>query len=364
MWQDRRILDLLHIEHPIIQAPMAGASNAELIAAVNGAGALGSFGAAGTEGDQLRRVLASIRERTRRPFNINLFSDQSWHYDAGALPGPALASQLDAYHRELGLGEVPATSPLFGPTRAQLDILLAERVPVISFHFGVDAATVALARSEGAVVLCTATTVTEAQMLERAGVDAIIAQGAEAGGHRGTFATDYRRALIGTLALVPQVVDAVAVPVVAAGGVMDARGLVACLALGASAVQLGTAFLGCPETAVAPAWQRSLADASAADTVVTDLISGKPARCIRNRLVDDLDAMAERPLAFPAQYSLTRELRSMAKTLDRSEFLAMWAGQGVGLIKPQFAAALVQELVSDAASLIARMAGVTQGEHE
>lgn len=149
-------------------------------------------------------------------------------------------------------------------------------------------------------------------MLEKVGVDAIITQGAEAGGHRGTFLGDYREALIGTLVLVPRIVDEVSVPVIAAGGIMDARGIVACLALGASAVQMGTAFLGCPETTVTPAWRDALATSEAETTVVTEVISGKPARGLRNRYIDELEAIAEPLLPYPAQFSVTRDLRNEA----------------------------------------------------
>ncbi len=205
--------------------------------------------------------------------------------------------------------------------------------------------------------MCSATTVTEARQLEDIGIDAVIAQGAEAGGHRGTFAMDYRQALIGTLALVPQVVDAVSVPVIAAGGIMDARGLVACLALGASAAQLGTAFLGCPETPIGDAWRDTLHTAEAEATTVTEAMSGKPARGIRNRYIDEVEALDEPLLPYPAQYSISRELRKAAAERGSSEFIAMWAGQGVGLVRKRPAADLVDDLVVESQRLLGRLAG-------
>lgn len=358
MWNDQRLLDLLEIEHPIIQAPMAGSTTPELVAAVNEAGALGSFGAAGSSPAALRSTIQEIRALTDRPFHINLFNPGTEEYDREARPGERLGERLATYHAELKLGPVPEPIPLFGPATEQLEVLLDEAVPVISFHFGVDADTVSRAHDGGAKVLCSATTVSEARYLEEAGVDAIIAQGAEAGGHRGTFDGDYQRALIGTIALVPRVVDEVSVPVIAAGGIMDARGVVACLALGASAVQLGTAFLGCPEASVPGVWREALDAAEAETTTVTEACSGKPARAIRNRYIDELEAIDEPLLPYPAQLSVSRELRREAARQGDSGFVAMWAGQGVGLIRRQAAAELVSQLVTDSRELMNRLAGV------
>ncbi len=356
MWHDRRILNLLDIEHPIIQAPMAGANNPELVAAVSEAGGLGSFGAASTSPDRLRSTVQAIRQRTGRAFNINLFSAHTEEFDRDARPGPRFAERLKTYHAELGLGPVPDPGPLFGPAEAQLEILIEEGVPIVSFHFGADAFAVAKTHEAGARVLCTATTAAEAKALEEAGVDAVIAQGAEAGGHRGTFTVDYRQALIGTLALVPQVVDAVSIPVIAAGGIMDARGLVACLALGASAVQMGTAFLGCPETPIRDAWRDSLQAAEAEATTVTEALSGKPARGIRNRYIDEVEALDEPLLPYPAQYSVSRDLRTAAAKRGDPSFIAMWAGQGVGLIRNRPAADFVNDLVVESQRLLDRLA--------
>jgi nitronate monooxygenase len=244
---------------------------------------------------------------------------------------------------------------MFGPAEEQLEVLLEQGVAVISFHFGTDAVTVDKAHQAGAKVLCSATTVAEAKMLEQAGVDAIIAQGAEDGGLRGTFTVDYRQALIGTLARGPQVGDAVSVPVIAAGGIMDARGLVACLALGACAVQLGTAFLGCPETSVSQAWRDSLQQAAAENTTVTEVFSGKPARGLRNRYIEEIEALNEPLLPYPAQYSVSRELRKAAGERGDKRFIPMWAGQGVGLLREQPAATLVNRLVSESQQLLARL---------
>lgn len=356
MWRDRRILDLLDIEHPIIQAPMAGASNAELVATVSEAGGLGSLGAASTPPDRLRTTIQAIRQQTNRAFNVNLFSAHTEEFDRSARPGPKLSERLRAYHDELDLGPVPEPSPMFGPAEDQFEVLIEQSVPIVSFHFGVDPRLVARAQEAGAKVLCSATTAAEAKELENAGVDAVIAQGSEAGGHRGTFTVDYRAALIGTMALVPQIVDAVSVPVIAAGGIMDARGVVASLALGASAVQLGTAFLGCPEAPVTDAWRASLQASEAEATTVTEAMSGKPARGIRNRYIEEIEAIDEPLLPYPAQYSISRELRKAAGERGREEFTAMWAGQGVGLIRQRPAAELVNELVVESQVLLDKLA--------
>lgn len=357
MWPDRRILDLLGVEHPIVLAPMASATNAELAAAVSSAGALGGFGAAGINPERLGEVVHEIRKRTPRPFNVNLFSPQTEGFDSGLRPGPGLMRRLEEYHAEMGLGEIPEPKGMYGPAGEQLEVLIERRVPVISFHFGVEPGLLEKARESGAKVLCSATTVAEARQLEEAGVDAIIAQGSEAGGHRGTFRGDYRQALIGTLALVPRIVDAVDLPVIAAGGVMDARGLVACLVLGASAVQMGTAFLACPEAPVSGAWRETLLRAEADDTVVTEAMSGRAARGIRNRYIREVEALEEPLLPYSAHYSLSGDLRKAAIEQGNTDFMAMWSGQGVGLIRQQPAAGLVAELAAQSRELMERFAG-------
>jgi nitronate monooxygenase len=198
--------------------------------------------------------------------------------------------------------------------------------------------------------------VAEGKELEDIGVDAVIAQGSEAGGHRGTFTVDDRQALIGTMALVPQIVDAVSIPVIAAGGIMDARGVVASLALGASAVQMGTAFLGCPEAPIGDAWRDALHTAAAEATTVTEAMSGKAARGIRNRYIDEVEALDEPLLPYPAQYSVSRDLRKAAAERGEAAFIAMWAGQGVGLIRRRAAADLVNDLVVESQRLLGRLA--------
>lgn len=327
-----RLKQLLDIEHPILLSPMAGSTDAALVAAVSRAGGLGGYGGAAASTDDLRNVVSSVRELTSRPFQVNLFAPSTELQGEPPLPGHQLRRTLEAEHQARGLGPLPEPMAPFGPAERQLEVLLELQVPVISFHFGMDRRHVDRIHDGGALALCTATTVDEARALEQNGVDVIVAQGAEAGGHRGTFRGPWRQALIGTLSLVPAIVDTVSVPVVAAGGIMDGRGLVAAQALGAAGVQLGTAFLGCAEAPVHDAWRRALDAASASDTTVTAAVSGRPARGLRNRLVEVLEGVVdagEELLPYPAQYAMNRELRTEAARRGDAQQMAAWSGQGV-----------------------------------
>jgi nitronate monooxygenase len=338
-WPRQALIDLLGIEHPIIQAPMAGASTAALAAAVSNAGALGGFGGTDSSPEELREVIRAIRQKTSRPFIINLYLDRTEPYVCVAEHEAALKTALAPAHAELHAGEVPDPIDLFGKFDSQIAVVVEERVPVLSSHFGApDATVMRVLKANGTRVLATATTVGEARQLASAGVDAIIAQGSEAGGHRGTFAAPVGQAEIGTMALVPQIVDAVSVPVIAAGGIMDGRGIAAALMLGAGGVQMGTAFVPCPETAVNPAYVQRLLTAAPGDAVLTDVVSGRPARLLRNKLVNLLEQYRAHRLTFPEQHSMTRNLRKVASSIGNAEFLPMWAGQGVTLTRAMPAA--------------------------
>jgi nitronate monooxygenase len=354
-WPPKNITTLLHIQHPIIQALMAGSTNAELVAAVSNAGGLGSHGAAPQSLDALRKTIKEIKALTSKPFNINLFHHSTEGFDESIQISDRHHQQLSQYHHEQGLGEIPLARGLFGPARDQLKLLVDENVPVISFHFGVDADTIALAKSGGAIVLCSATTAREAVLLEQAGIDAVIAQGSEAGGHQGNF-NNTSPALIGGMALIPRIADAVSVPVIAAGGIMDARGIVASFALGANGVQMGTAFLGCQETQLAATWLTELELAEGEDTVITEAFSGKPARGLKNRYITETDAIDEPLLPYSAQYSISSDLRKQAIQQGNKDFMVVWSGQGVGLFKQQTTASLMQSLVSGSQKLLQNMA--------
>lgn len=349
-------LDRLALKHPIFQAPLAGGGDTpELVAAVSEAGALGFIGAAYLSPQQIAETASAVRARTRRPFGINLFAP---------LPSPAAPLHVRAalervapYYLELGLPppeEVPPSEDRFA---AQIAAALESGASVFSFTFGIPPPDVVAAiRARGMAFLATATTVDEARAVEAAGADAVVTQGSEAGGHRGTFASDFESGMVGTMALVPQVADAVRVPVVASGGIMDGRGIAAALALGASAVQLGTAFLACEESGISEAYRAAILGAREHETRVTRAFSGRPARGIVNRFMTDVDSAPGAILPFPLQNALTRSLRSAAARQGRAEFLSLWSGQGLRMARRLPAAELVERLSRETRAAIERLA--------
>lgn len=350
----RDLRSLLGIEHTIVQAPMAGATTPEMVAAVSNAGGLGMLPGAYLTPERLAADIATVRRLTERPFGVNLFAGGDEPSD-GADPGPMLAI-LGRAHAELGLPEpvIPEVAPV--PFDAALEVVLGSGVPVFSFTFGIPGAdALAALRERGIAVLGTATTVDEARQLAAAGVDAVVAQGSEAGAHRGTFAGSFEAALVGTMALVPQVVDAVDLPVLASGGIMDGRGIVAAEALGASGVQLGTAFLTCREAGIPDAYKAAIRAARDNETALTRAFSGRPARGIVNVFMEEVGAQPEAILPFPLQNSATRPMRNAAAARGDTRFLSLWAGQGARLARETTAAELVVELVREAAEVRARL---------
>ena len=298
LWPNNELTAQLSIRYPIIQAPMAGASTPALAIAVSTTGGLGSLGLAMHTQEALRTDCATVSS-AGVPYNANFFVHSE------PVEDPARAadtrSLLAPYYRELGLGQVPdvvTPAPSFNDTHLQA--VLDLRPPVVSFHFGLPADDAFKAiKAAGLYTLSSATNVAEARELEARGVDAVIAQGFEAGGHRGTFSEPYEKGHVGTLALVPQVVDAVSIPVIAAGGIGDGRGIAAALALGASAVQLGTAFLTCPESAAHPLYRRALNEARDDQTRITHAFSGRPARGLENRYLREMAGHEARYPDFP-----------------------------------------------------------------
>lgn len=344
-----RLTRLLGIEHPIVQAPMGGANATPpaLVAAVGEAGALGFVGAPYMSPDEIAATCREVRALTRRPFGINLFAPVASTPLADT--APALKA-IAPYHAELGLPAPTPPAPATWGFDHQLAAALECGASVFSFTFGLlPPYAMDAVKARGLFVIGTATTVEEAVALERSGVDAVVAQGSEAGAHRGTFASPFEVAMVGTMALVPQVVDAVRVPVLASGGVMDGRGIVAALALGASAVQMGTAFLTCDECGVADAWKDAVVRAQAHETRLTRAFSGRPARGIVNRMMTEVEAAPGAILPYPYQNGLTRPLRTAAAQAGRAELLSLWAGQGASLARREPAAALVGRLVEEAA---------------
>jgi nitronate monooxygenase len=352
-WPDRRILDLLGIELPIIQAPMTSVTGAAMAAAVANAGGLGSLPCAMLSPDQIALELAAFRQQALKPANLNFFC----HAPATIDPDrdAAWRARLRPYFVELGLDpEVPSpitNLPPFGETQCGLVEKL--RPEIVSFHFGLpDKDFLRRIKAAGAKILSSATSVEEARWLEHNGCDAIIAQGSEAGGHRGMFLDTDIATQTGTFALVPQIVDAVDLPVIAAGGIADGRGIAAALALGASAVQLGTAYLLCPEATLSPMHRHALKSLQDDRTVITNLFTGRPARVLMNRIVRELGPLSTHVSAFPLAIGALAPLRAKAEPSGSDEFTPLWCGAAARLGRELPAGELTRQLADHAAALI------------
>ncbi|MGB1949415.1 MAG: NAD(P)H-dependent flavin oxidoreductase [Marinobacter sp.] len=336
---------LLGIELPIIQAPMAGVQSSELALAVSNAGGLGSLPCAMLEPDALRAELATLAAGTSRPFNVNFFAHRSPQPDEAR--ERAWRKALAPYYQEHGID--PEAVPVGGGrtpfNAAAAELVELYRPAVVSFHFGLpDAALLDRVRATGAKVLSSATTVEEAVWLKERGVDAIIAQGLEAGGHRGSFLTPDMSTQMGTFALLPQVVEAVGCPVIAAGGIADAQGIRAAMDLGAAGVQLGTAFLLCPEATTRPIHREILRSPQARHTALTNLFSGGPARGIMNRVMRELGPICDAAPAFPLATSAIAPLRAKAEAAGSGDFSPLWSGQNASGCRDLPAGELVRQL--------------------
>ena len=343
--------DLLGIELPILQAPMAGVQGSALAIAVSNAGGLGALPGAMLSPDVLRQELTAIRQRTGKPFNVNFFchSEPTVNAEREAAWRTALAPyyqefEIDPHAIAAGPGRAPFTS-------AAADVLEEFKPAVVSFHFGLPAAGLLdRVRSLGAKILASATTVDEARWLEAHGADVIIAQGLEAGGHRGIFLTDDLTTQIGTFALLPQIVQAVKVPVLAAGGIADARGVAAALGLGAAGAQIGTAYMLCPEATTSAVHRAALKSEAARHTALTNLFSGGPARGIVNRLMRELGPLSPLTPTFPLGSTAVAPLRAKAESLHSGDFSPLWSGQNPTGCKEIPAADLTRELAALATS--------------
>lgn len=358
-WYETPAAAALGVRYPIVQAPMAGVTTPALAAAVSNAGGLGSLGAAWLAPDELRASIRAVRELTDRPFMVNLFA---WPDPVEADPRvvAAMRASLHATREELGADDPEPSAPdVRAHLAAQLELVLAERVPVFGFIFGIP--DFAAIREAGAVVVGTATTVVEARALEEAGVDLVVAQGWEGGGHRGTFDRPLGEVDVATMPLVPQVVDAVSIPVLAAGGIMDGRGIAAALALGAGGAWLGTAFIAAPESQASELYRDALVETAVEGTVVTRAFSGRHARMLRSALVDRIERSGLEPAPFPLQLSMTRPLQQAAAAAGDTELMFLLAGQGAALARTLPAAQLVDVLVTETDAAIARLAGTSDG---
>ncbi|MCD2498247.1 NAD(P)H-dependent flavin oxidoreductase [Microbacterium nymphoidis] len=327
-----RLPALLGIDSPIVLGAFGGLSSVELTAAVSNAGGLGSYGLYGYDADRITRTAAELRARTDRPIALNLWMPTGDEVSPDDVDWEAATTALAPLFEQVGL-EVPERPARFLPdVDEQLEAVIAARPAVLSVVFGVpDRQTMERLHEAGIVVVGTATTPAEAVFLERAGVDAVVATGPEAGGHRVSFLAPAEESLIGTIALVPAVTDAVSVPVIAAGGIADRRGVAAAFALGAEGVQIGTAFLRAAESAAPASHRAALAGVAESGTVLTRAMSGRLARGVRNVAVSAIET-GESIAPFPAQNWLTGRFRSRAAELDRGELLSLWAGQGAALL--------------------------------
>lgn len=358
MWPDRRLCDLLQIEHPIIQAPMVLSDSPELAIAVSNAGGLGSLGRGEATTDDLCQVAGQLRAGTDRPFNLNFITYDSPQTDLAVLS--RTIERLRPYYEELGLGSPPVDLPATGPgfDQAKLALVLEIKPPVVSFHFGVpDDTAIAALKDAGIVLLSTATSVAEARVLEAAGVDAVIAQGWEAGGHRGSHVPTGPADGVGTIALVPQIVDAIELPVIAAGGIGDGRGIAAAIALGASGVQIGTGFLSCPEAVTDEPRRAMLRSASDGDTMVTNAFSGRCARARRSRFALEMAESPERLPDYPTMYALSDPLLNADEAMAREEITFHLYGQAAALNRELPAAELLRRLVKETFAVFARLSG-------
>ncbi|MCW8193448.1 nitronate monooxygenase [Proteobacteria bacterium 005FR1] len=345
-----KLLDLLNTRFPIIQAPMAGVQDNALTVAVCKAGGLGSLPCGMLSPDAMRREIEAIRQQTDASFNLNFFCHQTPSADLHA--EESWRAALTPYYHEYGIdpqsiGAGASRTPF---NEAAAEIVEAYRPAVVSFHFGLPAAALLeRVKAAGSAVLSSATTVDEALWLEAHGADAIIAQGFEAGGHRGMFLSDDLSTQVGTFALLPQIVDAVKLPVIAAGGIADARGVRAAMDLGAAGVQVGTAYLLCPEARTSDIHRSALKAGKGGRgqyTVVTNVFSGRPARGIVNRLISDLGPVSDLAPAFPLAASAIAPLRSAAETRGRCDFSPLWAGQNAAGVREVPAGELTSELSS------------------
>ncbi|MBY2918787.1 NAD(P)H-dependent flavin oxidoreductase [Rhizobium leguminosarum] len=344
-WQDRRILELFGIELPIIQAPMAGATTVAMVAAASNAGGLGSLPSAQYGVEQLRAALRQVRDATSKPINVNFFCHAT--PDDNEAAQTRWRTMLAPYFIELGLDP---SAPVSGAGRAPFDNMFCEvveefRPNVVSFHFGLpEPSLVGRVKATGAKIVSSATTVEEAVWLETHEVDAVIAMGVEAGGHRGNFLTNDMSTQVGTMALVPQVVDAVRVPVIAAGGISDGRGVAAALMLGASAVQVGTAYLYCPEAKIPAVHAAALNRATDDNTAITNVFTGRPARGVLNRIMRELGPLSKSVPPFPTAGAALAALRAKAEASGRDDFTNLWSGQAARLVERLPAAELTQRL--------------------
>jgi nitronate monooxygenase len=346
----KKITDILKIKYPIIQAPMTLFDSPSLVAAISNHGGLGSLGAGLLTPQQIRDSIQEIRKLTDKPFAINLFAPLPIKKYSDAEIQHAVKS-LNIFRKKLGIDEINHVELKSAATfDEKLTVVLEEKVPVISFTFGtLSKEKIALMKSHNASVIGTATTIREAKLLEENGVDCIVAQGYEAGGHRGTDLafTSMADALIGTMALVPQIVDAVKIPVIASGGIMDGRGILAAFALGASGVQMGTAFLNCTEANTNAMHRKLLEESTDESTRLTSAFTGRTARSLKNNFLLEMEKNNSPILEMPIQAQLVKDIRESAQKQNNPDYIPLWSGQASALCKKISAGELFELLIKE-----------------
>ncbi len=358
MWPDRRLIDRFKTEFPIVLAPMAGVMDAELVIAVAQGGGLGSLPCAMLSAEKAREQVNIIRQSVSAPVNLNFFCHKA--VDADPAREARWRQRLAPYFREHGLDPDAAINAANrAPFDATFCAVVEELKPeIVSFHFGLpEPKLLQRVKGAGAIVMSSATTVKEAIWLEENGADIVIAQGADAGGHRAMFLTENISEQPGTFSLLPQVVDAVKVPVVAAGGIADGRGIAAAFALGASAVQIGSAYLRCPESRVTQQGRVALAQASDESTVITNVMTGRPARGVANRVMREVGPISPDAPAFPHAATALGPLKAAAEKQGKVDFTNLWAGQAVRMGKEMPAAELTRALAGAALARMGQLAG-------
>lgn len=353
-WPNTPLTKALGIAYPIIQAPMAGGiTTPQLVAAVANAGGLGSLGAGYMEPEAIRAAIHEIRALTDKPFAVNLFVPSGTTEDAQRI---LRANELLAgYRQELSLPEPEPLATYLPNYTEQLGVLFEESVKIISFTFGLPASKeLESMKHQGVTIIGSATHLLEAILLEESGVDIVVAQGFEAGGHRATFLGTPEQGMVGSMVLAPLLAEYLKIPFVVAGGVMDGRGIAAALALGASGAQMGTAFLATPESGAHPKYKSLLCQGTEITTTLTRVFSGKPARGLKNRFISELGRVEEFLPGYPIQNALTRDIRRAAAEHDRAEFMALWAGQGCPLCRSKPAAELMAEWVAQVRGILGK----------
>ncbi len=344
----------LKIKYPIIQAPMAGGiTTSKLVAAVSNSGGLGMIGAGYLTPAQLREQIREVKQLTLNHFGVNLFVPNEFNVQKEKIEFSAqllqpIRSQLNI---EKDQSEIPNSQSYLKSFYEQVSVLMEEEVPMCSFTFGIPPESVITELKKQQIILIgTATTVNEAVEVEKSGMDFVVVQGCEAGGHRGNFLNGHQESLIGLMSLIPQAVDAVKIPVIAAGGIMDGRGLTASLSLGAKGVQMGTAFLTCVESGAHPLHKDAILHSTEDKTALTRAFSGKWARGIKNQFISEMDEYETSFPDYPVQNSLTQPIRKVSALQNNPEYMSLWSGQSPRLAKNQTASELIKNIISEAAS--------------